>query len=131
MWVKLPSLIGNRFDDTTFNMRTGIILVEDHMVLFSWSFRLDCSVKAIKLNQINVTVNVKLPVAIFVRDPSLLALIVVIPITTIAVLDDFPVDDSASVQTYTPYSLLTSVHLLVFLSEKHPLKPKLSFFSRF
>ena len=53
---------------------------------------LDCSVKAIKLNQIDVTVNVELPVAIFVRNPPLLALIVVIPLITNAVLDDFPVD---------------------------------------
>ena len=42
MWEQIPFLIGDRFDDKTFNMRTGVIVVEVDIVLFSWSFRCCC-----------------------------------------------------------------------------------------
>ena len=71
--------IGDGFDDTPFNMWARIILVEDDMVLFARSFHLDCSMKTIKLSQIDVTVEVKLSLAIFVRNPPLLTLVTVIP----------------------------------------------------
>ena len=72
-------LIGDGFDDTTLNMQTGIIVVEDDMVLFTRSFRFDCSVKAIKLYQIDVAVDIKFSIAVFFRNPPLLTLIVVTP----------------------------------------------------
>ena len=82
MWKQVPSLNGNKFDDATFNTRTCIIVVEDNMVLFVRSFCLDCSVKAVKLCQVDVAVDVELPLAIFVRDSPLLPFIrVVKPIT--------------------------------------------------
>ena len=47
---QFPAFVGDRFDDTTLNMWTRIIVVEDDMVLFARSFRLDCSVNAVKLS---------------------------------------------------------------------------------
>lgn len=55
---QFPALIGDRFDDTTLNMWTRIIVVEEDMVPFTRSFRLDCSVNAVKLSQIDVAVDI-------------------------------------------------------------------------
>ena len=79
MRKQFPALIGDGFDDTTLNMWTRIIVVQDDLILFSRSFYLDCSMEAIKLSQIHVAVDNELPLAVFVRNLPLLSLIIVIP----------------------------------------------------
>ena len=78
MRKQFPVFIGNGFDDTPVNIWMCIILVENDMVLLVRSFYLDCSMKAIKLSQIDVTVDVELPLAMFVRNPPLLMLVTAI-----------------------------------------------------
>lgn len=46
------------------------------MVFFVRSFRFDCSVNAVKLGQIDVTVNIFFLLAVFVRYPPLLTLVI-------------------------------------------------------
>ena len=78
-------------------MRTGIIVVEDRILLFLWSLSFDYSVKSVKLSQIGVTVNTELALAIFVINFT----------NNYCRLRDFPVDDSASaptIRTTTPVS---------------------------
>jgi len=82
-------------------------------------------VKEIKLSQIEVAVDIELPLAVFIRNPPLLMLIVVIPPITNPVGDDFPVDDSSSVPLNTPHCLLNSGRLSVFLWAKHLANPSL------
>lgn len=53
-------------------------------VLFAWSFRFDC-LKTVELSQIDITVDIGLLLAIFVWNPPLLTLIVIIPPITILV----------------------------------------------
>lgn len=53
-------------------------------VLFAWSFRFDC-LKTVELSQIDITVDIGLPLAVFVWNLSLLTLIVIIPPITILV----------------------------------------------
>ena len=79
MRKQFPALIGDGFDYMTLNMRTDIIVVDDDMVLFARSFRFDFSVKAIKLCEIDIVVDIEFSLAFFVRNPPLLALIVVTP----------------------------------------------------
>ena len=79
MRKQFPALIDDGFDDTTLDMRTGIIVMEDDTVLFVQSFRFDCSVKAIKLCQIDVAVDIELLLVVFVRNPPLLTFILVTP----------------------------------------------------
>lgn len=46
MRKQFPALIGDRFDDTTLNMWTHVIVVEDDMVHFAACFNFECSPKS-------------------------------------------------------------------------------------
>ena len=63
-------------------MWTRIIVMEDDMVPFERSFRLDWTVKAIKLSHVGVVVDVQLSLAIFVQNIPLLTLLSVVQSVT-------------------------------------------------
>ena|SRR5882724_3907754 len=87
-------------------MGTRVVVMEDDLVPFTRSFDIDGLMKAVELGQIDVAVDVELPFAVFVRDLPFLTLIVVIPPVAVAVRDDLPVNDSASVPPNAPHCLL-------------------------
>lgn len=68
--------------------KSSYVDTQDHdgkqYVLFAWSFRFDC-LKTVELSQIDITVDIGLPLAVFVWNLSLLTLIVIIPPITILV----------------------------------------------
>ena len=76
MREQVPTLVGDRFDNATFDMWTRIIMVKVDMVLFDRSSCLDCSVNTVKLSQVNIAVDVQLSLIVFVRNSPMLTLII-------------------------------------------------------
>lgn len=94
------------------------------------------------MSQIDIANDVELPLAIFVWNPPLLTLIVVIRKITNPFSDDFPIDNSTSVLPNTPHlpsyryfgipfgetPSETQTFLLTFLKRSHDLSPMTRYF---
>lgn len=95
------------------------------MVLFAWSFRLDCSLKI-------VAVEIKLPLAFFVLNPPQLAFIIVIPPITNPISSSSPAFlqwTNLFIPLGEALVEMQTIFLLTFLNKRHDSTPLMRFFT--
>ena len=118
MREQCPALLFNGLNNPSFNRRPGIVMMEYYLIFLFESLYSNGFFKAIKLGQVDVTVQVLLLFAISVWNrPCVLFIIVVPPVAVIlrfsptTFCNDLPMDYSASIPPYTPEGFLGVVIL--------------------